>query len=49
MLRFADLKSDRDLLDAARAAAETLLRERPEAARAHVGRWLGRRHEFLTA
>jgi ATP-dependent DNA helicase RecG len=49
MLRFADLKADRDLLDAARAAAETLLREQPEAARAHVARWLGRRHEFLTA
>jgi ATP-dependent DNA helicase RecG len=49
MLRFADLKTDRDLLDAARAAAETLLREQPEAARAHVARWLGRRHEFLTA
>jgi ATP-dependent DNA helicase RecG len=49
MLRFADLKSDRDLLDAARAAAETLLHEQPEAARAHVARWLGRRQEFLKA
>jgi ATP-dependent DNA helicase RecG len=47
MLRFADLKADRDLLDAARAAAETLLLEQPEAARAHVGRWLGARHEYL--
>jgi ATP-dependent DNA helicase RecG len=47
MLRFADLKADRDLLDAARAAAETLLREQPDAARAHVARWLGARHEYL--
>jgi ATP-dependent DNA helicase RecG len=49
MLRFADLKADHDLLDAARAAAEALLREQPDAARAHVARWLGRRHEFLAA
>ena len=49
MLRFADLKADRDLLEAARAEAETLLREQPDAARAHVARWLGRRHELLTA
>ena len=47
MLRFADLRADRDLLDAARAAAETLLREQPDAARAHVARWLGARHEYL--
>ena len=30
-------------------AAEALLRERPEAARAHVARWLGARHELLKA
>jgi ATP-dependent DNA helicase RecG len=47
MLRFADLKADLDLLDAARAAAETLLREQPDAARAHVARWLGARPEYL--
>jgi ATP-dependent DNA helicase RecG len=49
MLRFADLKTDRDLLDAARGIAETLLREQPHAARAHVARWLGSRTEFLKA
>jgi ATP-dependent DNA helicase RecG len=49
MLRFADLNTDLDLLDAARGAADTLLREQPDAARAHVARWLGRRHEFLKA
>jgi len=49
LLRFADLNTDLDLLDAARAAAETLLREQPDAARRHVARWLGARHEFLKA
>ncbi len=49
LLRFADLDSDLDLLDAARAAAETLLREEPDAARAHLARWLGARHEYLKA
>jgi ATP-dependent DNA helicase RecG len=49
MLRFADLKADLDLLEAARACAETLLREQPDAARAHVARWLGVRHELLKA
>jgi ATP-dependent DNA helicase RecG len=49
LLRFADLNGDLDLLDAARAAAETLLREQPDAARAHVARWLGARHEYLKA
>jgi len=47
LLRFADLSADLDLLDQARAAAETLLRERPEAARRHLARWLGARHEYL--
>ena len=49
MLRFADLNADLDLLDAARGAADALLREQPEAARAHVARWLGLRTEFLKA
>ncbi len=47
LLRFADLNADLDLLDAARAAAETLLRERPDAAQRHLARWLGSRHEYL--
>ncbi len=34
-------------LDAARAAAETLLRDHPQAARAHLWRWLGDRSEYL--
>jgi ATP-dependent DNA helicase RecG len=47
MLRFADLETDPDLLDAARAAAETLLRAQPVCARAHLARWLGAKHEYL--
>ena len=47
MLRFADLAVDLDLLDAARDAAEQLLREQPEAAQAHLARWLGGRNEYL--
>jgi ATP-dependent DNA helicase RecG len=49
MLRFADLDADLDLLDAAREAADLLLREQPDAARAHVARWLGARPELLKA
>jgi ATP-dependent DNA helicase RecG len=47
MLRFADLSTDGELLDAARAAADRLLRHDPAAAKAHLARWLGSRHELL--
>jgi ATP-dependent DNA helicase RecG len=47
MLRFADLTNDLDILDAARATAERLLRDEPEAAHAHLARWLGGRDELL--
>ena len=47
MLRFADLSIDLDLLDAARDAAEKLLRDDPKAAQAHLARWLGGKHELL--
>jgi ATP-dependent DNA helicase RecG len=47
MLRFADLDSDADLLDAARETADTLLREHAAHAQAHLDRWLGARHELL--
>ncbi|MGZ8198985.1 MAG: ATP-dependent DNA helicase RecG [Burkholderiales bacterium] len=47
MLRFADLSADADLLDAARGVAEKLLRVNPAAARAHLARWLGGKHELL--
>jgi ATP-dependent DNA helicase RecG len=47
MLRFADLSVDVDLLDAARVAADKLLREDPGAAQAHLARWLGGKNELL--
>ena len=47
MLRFADLALDLDLLDAAREAAEQLLRDEPEIAKGHLARWLGGRNEYL--
>jgi ATP-dependent DNA helicase RecG len=47
LLRFADLSTDVDLLDAARDAAAILLVDNPQAARAHLHRWLGGRGEFL--
>ena len=49
LLRFADLTTDVDLLEQARAAAVTLARDEPEAARAHLTRWLGARNEYLRA
>jgi ATP-dependent DNA helicase RecG len=47
MLRFADPELDVELLEAARTAADTLLREAPAAANRHVERWLGGREELL--
>jgi ATP-dependent DNA helicase RecG len=46
LLRFADLERDEALLRAAREAAETLLRDAPERARAHVARWLSSRQDY---
>lgn len=47
MLRFADLEQDADLLEAARAAADTLLRNYPQQAQCHMRRWLGSRKDYL--
>ena len=47
MLRFADLEQDADLLEAARAAADTLLRDYPQQAQCHMRRWLGSRKDYL--
>jgi ATP-dependent DNA helicase RecG len=49
LLRFADLAEDSALLERARAVAPRLLAEHPQAARAHVQRWLGGKAEFLKA
>ncbi len=47
LLRFADLEADAGLLEQARVLAERLLRDFPQAADRHVGRWLGSRRELL--
>lgn len=49
MLRFADLQQDMDLLEAARAVADCMLRDYPEATQRHLQRWLGEINEYLRA
>jgi ATP-dependent DNA helicase RecG len=49
LLRFADLERDEPLVRAAREAAADFLEHDPEAARRHVARWLGARHEYSQA
>jgi len=49
LLRFADLERDGGLLDAARIEADWMLANAPEAARAHLERWMSGREEFLKA
>ncbi len=48
-LRHADLREDEDLLELAREAAASLLREHPLAAREHLQRWLGAGMDWLAA
>jgi ATP-dependent DNA helicase RecG len=47
MLRFADLETDVDLLEAARDAAQNLLRDEPAVAERHLQRWLGGKQQYL--
>ena len=47
MLRFADLTTDEALLEQARGAADLLLRDHPDAARAHLQRWMANKHDYL--
>ena len=47
MLRFADVSEDVALLDGARAVADEMLRDFPEAAQAHLQRWMANRHDYL--
>jgi ATP-dependent DNA helicase RecG len=47
MLRFADLTNDEELLEQARLAADDLLRDHPDAARAHLQRWMANKHDYL--
>src|SRR5437016_5608487 len=49
LLRFADIEHDGDLVRAAREAAAELIGADPEAARAHVARWLGSRQDLTYA
>lgn len=49
MLRFADLEADAGLVEAARGAAETMLRDRREDALRHARRWFRARTELLSA
>ena len=47
MLRFADLETDLDLLEAARRVAHDLLRDQPAVAERHLQRWLGGKQQYL--
>ncbi|MEQ1525855.1 MAG: ATP-dependent DNA helicase RecG [Gallionella sp.] len=47
MLRFADLATDEKILEHARVAADELLRDFPDAAQAHLRRWMTNKHDFL--
>ena len=49
LMRFADLGADTALVDSARRAALLLLDRYPDAAAAHLARWLGGKSEFLKA
>jgi ATP-dependent DNA helicase RecG len=49
LLRFADLQRDLGLIEQARDAADELLARDPDAARAHLERWLGGREVFIRA
>ena len=47
MLRFADLGEDDKLLDKARDIADEMLRDFPDAAEAHLQRWMASKHDYL--
>ncbi|MBK9161611.1 MAG: ATP-dependent DNA helicase RecG [Nitrosomonadales bacterium] len=47
MLRFADIDADEDLLELARQVSGELLRDFPDAARAHLKRWMANKHDYL--
>ena len=49
LLRFADLERDVALIEQARDAADELLAKFPDAAAAHLARWLGAKQEFIKA
>ena len=49
MLRFADVNEDAALIETARNMADEMLRDFPEAARAHLQRWMTNKPDYLQA
>ena len=49
MLRFADVNEDAALIEVARNMADEILRDYPEAARAHLQRWMANKPDYLHA
>lgn len=49
MLRFADISADEALLHQARQVADELLSDFPEAAQAHLQRWMANKQDYLHA
>ena len=49
MLRFASLENDGWLIEPARAAADQMLAQFPDAVTNHLARWLGAREQYLKA
>jgi ATP-dependent DNA helicase RecG len=47
MLRFADINTDIELLEAARNSAQHILQSRPDIAERHLQRWLGGKQHYL--
>ena len=47
MLRFADITQDALMIDTARNMADEMLRDFPEAARAHLQRWMANKPDYL--
>jgi len=49
MLRFADINQDAIMIELARTLADEMLRDYPEAARAHLQRWMANKPDYLHA
>ena len=47
MLKIADIDRDQGWLEKARATAETLLRDVPQVAEAHLARWMAHSEQYL--
>jgi ATP-dependent DNA helicase RecG len=49
LLRFADLEQDAKMLELARDMADELIQKHPDAARAHLQRWMSSKPDYLLA